>query len=118
MEELPAKFTFRLITAKKTAQLILKSEKNVKEATAFIGPFMIIIILLGMVSMFFPNPSVGLYAVPFIGSGIAMSAVLAMTESIIAGPNVFLDAISGKLRFVRGVDTKVLCNRQLRTVSG
>ncbi len=57
--------------------------KNVKEATAFIGPFMIIIILLGMVSMFFPNPSVGLYAIPFIGSGIAMSAVLAMTESVL-----------------------------------
>ena len=57
--------------------------KNVKEATAFIGPFMIIIILLGMVSMFFPNPSVGLYSVPFIGSGIAMSAVLAMTESVL-----------------------------------
>ncbi len=53
--------------------------KNVKEATAFIGPLMIVIMLLGMASMFFTNPSVGLYAIPFIGSGIAMSSVLSMT---------------------------------------
>ncbi|MDE7168456.1 MAG: ABC transporter permease subunit [Clostridia bacterium] len=55
--------------------------KNVKEATAFIGPLMLVIILLGMSSMFFTNPSVGLYAIPFIGSGIAMSAVLSTTAS-------------------------------------
>ncbi len=57
--------------------------KNVKEATAFIGPLMIVIVLLGMSSMFFTNPSVGLYAIPFIGSGIAMSAVLSMTASVV-----------------------------------
>lgn len=57
--------------------------KNVKEATAFIGPLMIVIILLGMTSMFFTNPSVGLYAIPFIGSGIAMSAVLSTTASVL-----------------------------------
>ena len=57
--------------------------KNVKEATAFIGPLMLVIILLGMSSMFFTNPSVGLYAIPFIGSGIAMSAVLSTTASVL-----------------------------------
>lgn len=57
--------------------------KNVKEATAFIGPLMIVIILLGMASMFFTDPSVGLYAIPFIGSGIAMSAALSMTASVL-----------------------------------
>lgn len=57
--------------------------KNVKEATAFIGPLMIVIILLGMASMFFSNPSVGLYLIPFIGSGIAMSAVLSLSASVL-----------------------------------
>lgn len=57
--------------------------KNVKEATAFIGPLMLVIILLGMSSMFFTNPSVGLYAIPFIGSGIAMSSVLSMTAPVL-----------------------------------
>lgn len=56
--------------------------KNVKEASAFISPFMILIIVMGMASMFFTNPSVGLYAIPFLGSGIAMSAVLSMTASV------------------------------------
>ncbi|MDE7083235.1 MAG: ABC transporter permease subunit [Clostridia bacterium] len=57
--------------------------KSVKEASAYIGPLMLVIILLGMASMFFTNPSVGLYAIPFIGSGIAMSAVLSMTASVV-----------------------------------
>lgn len=57
--------------------------KNVKEASAFIGPLMIVIILLGMASMFFTNPSLGLYAIPFLGSGIAMSSVLSMTAPVL-----------------------------------
>ncbi len=39
-------------------------------------------------------------------------------QSAIAGLNVFLDEANGRLRRIRGVDAKVLCNRQLRTVSG
>ncbi len=57
--------------------------KNVKEASAFIGPLMIVIVLLGMASMFFTNPSLGLYAIPFLGSGIAMSSVLSMTAPVL-----------------------------------
>lgn len=57
--------------------------KNVKEASAFIGPLMMVIVLLGMASMFFTNPSLGLYAIPFLGSGIAMSSVLSMTAPVL-----------------------------------
>ncbi len=39
-------------------------------------------------------------------------------QSAIAGPNVFRDETNGRLRFIRSVEGKVLCNRQLRTVSG
>jgi len=39
-------------------------------------------------------------------------------QSAIAGLNVFPDEACGRLRLIRGVDFKVLCNRQLRTVSG
>ena len=39
-------------------------------------------------------------------------------QSAIAGPNVFPDGTSGRLRFIRSVDYKVLCNLPLRTVSG
>jgi len=55
--------------------------KNVKESTAFISPLMIVIILLGMCTMFFKNPSVWIHLVPFLGSGIAMSSVIGMTAS-------------------------------------
>ena len=39
-------------------------------------------------------------------------------QSATAGLNISLDAADGRLRSVRGVDRKVLCNRKLRTVSG
>ena len=55
--------------------------KNVKESSAFISPLMIVIILLGMCTMFFKNPSVWIHLVPFLGSGIAMSSVIGMTAS-------------------------------------
>ena len=39
-------------------------------------------------------------------------------QSAIAEPNAFLGAVYGRLRAVRGVDNKVLCNVCPRTVSG
>ncbi len=54
--------------------------KNVKESGSMIAPLMIVIILLGMFSMFISSPSVGLYAIPLLGSGLAMASI--MTFSI------------------------------------
>jgi len=53
--------------------------KSVKEAGALIGPLMMVIIVLGLVSMFASTSSVGMYAIPLLGSGLAMSAVLSMS---------------------------------------
>lgn len=56
--------------------------KSVKESGSLIAPFMILIILLGMVSMFIQGtPSLGLYAIPLLGSGLAMSGIMAFTAS-------------------------------------
>ena len=56
--------------------------KSVKESGSMIAPFMILIILLGMVSMFISGtPSLGLYAIPLLGSGLAMSQIMAFTAS-------------------------------------
>lgn len=54
--------------------------KSVKESGSMIAPLMIVIILLGMFSMFISSPSVGLYAIPLLGSGLAMASI--MTFSI------------------------------------
>ncbi len=54
--------------------------KSVKEAGSIITPLMMVIILLGMVSMFFSSvPPLGLYAVPLLGSGLAMSSIMSFT---------------------------------------
>lgn len=55
--------------------------KNVKESSAFITPLMIVIIVLGMCTTFFKSPHVALRLIPFLGSGIAMSSILALTAS-------------------------------------
>ncbi len=55
--------------------------KSVKEAGALIGPMMMAVIVLGMVSIFAPSASVGLYAIPLAGSGLAMAAIMSMTAS-------------------------------------
>ncbi len=66
--------------------------KSVKEAGTLITPLMMVIILLGMVSMFFSSaPPVGLYAVPLLGSGLAMSAIMSFTATPLA---VILSVIS------------------------
>ncbi|MBD5632188.1 MAG: ABC transporter permease [Clostridia bacterium] len=55
--------------------------KNVKESSAFITPLMIVIIVLGMCTMFFKSPHVAMHLIPFLGSGIAMSSILGLTAS-------------------------------------
>ena len=49
--------------------------KSVKEAGTLISPLMMLIIVLGVVSMILSNPSVGLFAIPLLGSQLAMSAI-------------------------------------------
>ena len=55
--------------------------KSVKEAGAIISPCMIVIILLGLASMFVTSPALGWYFIPLLGSGLAISGVMAMTAS-------------------------------------
>lgn len=55
--------------------------KSVKEAGAIISPMMILIILLGVASMFLTSPAIGWYFVPLLGSGLAISGVMALTAS-------------------------------------
>ena len=55
--------------------------KSVKEAGAVISPCMIVIILLGLASMFITAPAIGWYFIPLLGSGLAMSGVMSMTAS-------------------------------------
>lgn len=55
--------------------------KNVKESGALIGPVMMVIILLGVVSMFFTNPHVALCAIPLLGSGLAITEIMLLTAS-------------------------------------
>ena len=54
---------------------------SVKEAGAIISPCMIVIILLGIASMFITAPAIGWYFIPLLGSGLAMSGVMSMTAS-------------------------------------
>ncbi len=55
--------------------------KTVKEANSLIAPFMIVIILMGVFSMFTSSPSLGLYAIPLLGSGLAFSSIMTFTIS-------------------------------------
>ena len=55
--------------------------KSVKEASSLIAPLMIVIILLGVFSMFTAAPAVGLYAIPLLGSGFAFSSIMTFTIS-------------------------------------
>lgn len=58
--------------------------KSVKEAGTLITPLMMVIILLGMVSMFFQSaPPVGLYLIPLLGSGLAMSGVMSFSAPVL-----------------------------------
>ena len=53
--------------------------KSVKEASSLIAPLMIVIILLGLFSMFTSSPAVGLFAIPLLGSGLAFSSIMSFT---------------------------------------
>ena len=55
--------------------------KSVKEAGTMITPLMMLIILMGVGSMFLSGGSVALYAIPLLGSGLAMSAIMSFTAS-------------------------------------
>ena len=55
--------------------------KSVKEASSLIAPLMIVIILLGVFSMFTTSPAVGLYAIPLLGSGLAFSSIMTFNIS-------------------------------------
>lgn len=55
--------------------------KSVKEANSLIAPLMIVIILLGIFSMFTTAPALGLYAIPLLGSGLALSSIMTFTVS-------------------------------------
>lgn len=55
--------------------------KSVKEASSLIAPLMIVIILLGIFSMFTTAPALGLYAVPLLGSGLAFSSIMTFAIS-------------------------------------
>lgn len=66
--------------------------RSVKEAGALITPLMIVIILLGMSSMFFSgSPQIGYYLIPLLGSGLAMSSVMSFTSSLLG---IWLSVIS------------------------
>lgn len=59
--------------------------KSVKEAAAFISPLMIVIILLGVVSIFFKSePALWLYSIPLLGSGLALSGIMSLSVSGLA----------------------------------
>lgn len=59
--------------------------KSVKESGSMIAPLMVVIILLGLVSMFVSStPSIGLYFIPLVGSGLAMSGIMAFTATPLA----------------------------------
>ncbi len=66
--------------------------KSVKEAGAIITPAMIILILLGMCSMIITGtPSVGIFAVPVLGSALVISSVMNFT---VTGTAVALSVLS------------------------
>lgn len=54
--------------------------KNVKEASMMITPLMIVIMLSGIITMFFGSaPPTGIYAVPLLGSAFALSGIMSFT---------------------------------------
>lgn len=53
--------------------------KSVKEAGLMITPLMVIIILLGIFSMFTSEPTLLMYAIPLLGSGLAFSSIMTFT---------------------------------------
>lgn len=54
--------------------------KSVKEAGTLITPLMMIIILLGIVIMFVSsNPATGLFAIPILGGGLAISSIMSFS---------------------------------------
>lgn len=55
--------------------------KSVKEASSLIAPLMIVIILLGIFSIFTTSPAIGMYAIPLLGSGLAFSSIMTFTVS-------------------------------------
>lgn len=58
--------------------------KSVKEASALITPFMILILLMGMASLFFTgSPQIGYYLIPLLGSGLALSSIMSFTSSLL-----------------------------------
>ena len=66
--------------------------KSVKEAGAMITPLMMVIILLGLATMFVSaNPALGLFAIPLLGSGLAISSIMSFTAT---GAGVALAIIS------------------------
>lgn len=59
--------------------------RTVKESTSLITPLMIVIILMGMASMFISgSPAIGFYLIPLFGSGIAIANIMAFTISPLA----------------------------------
>lgn len=59
--------------------------KSVKEAGTLITPVMMIIILLGVCAMFVSGePAIWLFAIPLMGSGLALSSVMSFTASGLA----------------------------------
>ncbi len=59
--------------------------KSVKEAGSLITPLMMVIVLLGVVSMFVSvSPALGLFAIPLVGSGLAISGIMALTATPLA----------------------------------
>ncbi|MDE7452934.1 MAG: ABC transporter permease, partial [Clostridia bacterium] len=66
--------------------------KSVKEAGAMITPLMMVIILLGLASMFVSgSPALGLFAIPILGSGLAISSIMSFAAS---GAGVALAIVS------------------------
>ncbi len=55
--------------------------KTVKEANSLIAPLMVVIILMGLFSMFTATPALGLYAIPLLGSALAFSSIMTFTIS-------------------------------------
>lgn len=55
--------------------------KSVKEASSLITPLMMVILIMGMASMFVSTSSVGLYAIPLLGSGLVISSIMTFSIS-------------------------------------
>lgn len=59
--------------------------KSVKEAGLLITPVMMVVILLGLCAMIITGtPALGLYAIPLMGSGLALASIMSFTVNGIA----------------------------------